>query len=609
VILALLGMAMAQVAVPDAGGPWAPSGLELLGSGQRLARVDDCVDCHAADAAHGLDSAHGHASLDNPWYLASFQAVRDEVGAEATRHCAGCHDPALLATGALAEPDLGPDHALADRGVTCLTCHGAVAAGPAGNASMTIDLRDLPDPSSQVPAHRARMMPELLTTGAACQGCHRGVLLPEMGAPNIGIGFDDWGAWQGSAWAGTDIARLEADPERASCVDCHHRAAGGGRTALDPDHLLHDAVTLYLPVAWVDGEPRPIDGPVAAPAGAEVVVEAVVWNTGTGHRFPGGLGDTQDVWLALAVDDATGSWTATGPNLRALPLDEAGRPVREHLPHRVALGAFDHTVPPGEAQVLRVGFTAPGGPLRLDASLWHRPHRPELADAACEVSGGDTLDGCAELPTTRVTEARPLDAEAFYALALGRSRGRSEDLAGALWALERAEAAGLDPGQAAVVRARVLGRQGRVDEALAAVAGLPAHPAVAAARGEALAAVWRFDEAGAHWAEAVAGAPLSAAGWAELARMRGSLGEDRGALQAAQRGLALAPRHPELLRSQALAAGALGLAGAGEAEAAWLAHRPPDGADRLRMRCDREDAECGERGAIPLVWVGPRAER
>src|SRR5207253_145331 len=130
----------------------------------------------------------------------------------------------------------------------------------------------------------------------------------------------------------------------------------------------------------------------------------------------------------------------------------------------------------------------------------------------------------------------------------------------------------------------VLGRQGRTDEALAQLEGArklltaaaaaaaasaapgtpaatpaPTPPAIDAIAADALARVWRWDEA-ARYAEAVTKkAPRNAAAWVMLARARGSKHDDAGALEAARAGLVWSPRDPDLLRSQATAlAGLMG---------------------------------------------------
>ena len=84
---------------------------------------------------------------------------------------------------------------------------------------------------------------------------------------------------------------------------------------------------------------------------------------------------------------------------------------------------------------------------------------------------------------------------------------------------------------------------------------------------------------------------VNADGWRAYAVALGSISRDADALVAAQAGLALAPRQPDLLRVQALALRALGSA---EAEAALDSHdrhRDPDIANELRFRGDVEPVQ------------------
>ena len=397
--LALAAPAM----TPSPDGPFAPSNFRLDGAPERMVRADDCAACHPAAAAEHAASAHAHASLDNPWYLSAFLAVRQDEGEVAVQHCAGCHDPALLVTGGLGA---APGDPLTDVGVTCLVGHAAADASPDGNGSLRVDVRALPDPRTDVAGHRARMLTERLRGGEVCQGCHRGALVPEMGVAQVTPGFDDWGTWQGSGWAGPNTQRYEPSGGEG-CVSCHGHTMVGGRTAITAltgalpaaRATLQRAATLSATSARVDGAWVDLGDGFAPAAGAEVVLELAVRNVGAGHRFPGGLGDVEQTWVEVTLGTDAGVFVVDGPQLRSLPLQADGTPERLHRPHKVVGAAFDHTVPPGEAQSLRVRFTAPGGPIAVDARLLHRPHRPELEAAACAVTTPATLDGCAPSPT------------------------------------------------------------------------------------------------------------------------------------------------------------------------------------------------------------------
>ena len=142
----------------------------------RLAKTDDCADCHADVASHWMHSAHAYASFDNPWYRASIDQFRAHRGREESRFCAGCHDPLLLMSGDI-DQDVNPDNELAYAGITCLVCHSVESTRPDGNASFTLTDAPvlLPDPASpeEIEAHRARLTMQPLRTAALCGSCHR----------------------------------------------------------------------------------------------------------------------------------------------------------------------------------------------------------------------------------------------------------------------------------------------------------------------------------------------------------------------------------------------------------------------------------------------------
>ncbi|MCB9675261.1 MAG: hypothetical protein H6737_09100 [Alphaproteobacteria bacterium] len=618
-MLRVLPLFVVALSLATAAAPNLPSQARYEGPVEAFGRAADCAVCHEEEHAQWATSAHAHSSLDNPWYAQAFEDLRENVGVDASRHCAGCHDPVLLANGLVEEP-ITAEHPLATQGVACLVCHGIRETGTRGNGDYVVDLADLPDPIDSVKRHRQRMRPAPLEDGTVCRGCHRGFLTPDTGNRSVLPGFDDWGEWEVSGWAGVPTSRF--DPPRdepVRCIDCHMEkghGVPGGRAALAAqtggldavEAMLAKALKVRIPVAWVDGERARLDGGFAPEAGSEVVLDVTVRNVGAGHSFPGGTEDTQDSWLRVTVEGAkavlvAGEGTDDAVHFRGLPVDEEGRPVRAHHTRHIASKAFDHTIPPGEVQLVRVAFTAPGGPLDVRAEVVHRSHRAELAEAACRATTDFTLDGCApETPRTiAVGTLEAPDGAALYEHALGMSRGLQEEIGAGLDSL-----AGLDDPRARVVRARILGRQGRVDEALAELEGLPDHPAVWRMRGDALAAVWRWEPAVKAYREMVQRTPENPASWASLARALGSAGDAEGALEAADEGLAFQPRDPDLLRSRALALQDLEDPRADGALDAWLDHRRPDDAAQLRTACDRLDEECAaERMPIPTMRAVP----
>lgn len=617
---------------------FAPSHLRLEGPSAPLALVERCAGCHPAERDTWSLSAHAHASFDNPWYLSSVEALRQgQLGAQqgriASRHCGGCHDPVLLAMGRMDDP-ISPTEPLARLGVTCLACHGARAVRPDGNASLDLVTSDLvyPDNGDEetIAKHRAQVMPEVLRSGQVCGACHRGFLGPETGNRNHLIGMDDQGSWRGSSFASADSAvLLPSAPERATCVDCHsqdHQAPGAHTPLAAALHALpavvarlSGAVTVDVGALWIGGDLVP---PESSPELAHVdAFDVVVWNTRTGHAFPGGTHDLQDTWLEVRVFDEVGALIASSgedasdpdaARLYALVMDERGEAVRTHHTEEIVTAAFDRTIPPSQASAMR--FVMPEhspAPARIEVALQHRRHPPLMAAAACAATAEGTLDGCLEQPTTLIDSrvvalgtGEPSLSRAF-AHALALSNDVQEQLDDARPSASRVDALASTPLEHASARwllARIESRQGRRSEALAQLDAaeqlIGPHPALLRVRGEAAAAVWDWPAARDAFSALAIRSPDTAA-WRDLARARGSLGDDEGALDAASAGLAMQPRDPDLLRSQALALAALDHPLAQAAEEAWLAARPPDDAAELKLLCDASVPGCA-RDRLPV---------
>ena len=423
--------------------PMAPSMVDAW------ADVSGCTSCHQAAGAHWAASAHAHASFDNPWYRASVDQLRQDVGWEASRHCAGCHDPLPLLAGAMDRP-IQPADPLATAGVTCLVCHSVQATRSDGNGALVLNTAPVPIPipgdGPSLAAHRARLaMPALRSVGL-CGSCHRGFLGPDTGNPHPLFGMDEPGAYRASAFGGSRGQTLEDITER-SCNDCHmpaeqvlvsepsaqkghiksHRFAGGQTplaAAVDPGGAqleairagLRQAVRLDVPVLHVNGQVQPVTDPVRWQRGDEVALDATIRSLAVGHAFPGGLKDTQDTWLALQVVDGRGqtvaqfgaqaaSEHASEPDgqaasehvsepdgryvLRALVVNKEGRPETQHRVPNLQVVAYDHTVPAHGARVVRYRFALERKvkpPLQVRLRLYHRRHRQALREAACEAS-------------------------------------------------------------------------------------------------------------------------------------------------------------------------------------------------------------------------------
>ncbi len=105
-----------------------------------------CMKCHQDVYNDHLHSAHKFSSFNNPAYLFSVKETR-KVSLErdgkmnASRWCAGCHDPVPFFSGKFDNPDYDiVNDPTAHAGITCVACHSITHVNaPIGNAAYTIE--------------------------------------------------------------------------------------------------------------------------------------------------------------------------------------------------------------------------------------------------------------------------------------------------------------------------------------------------------------------------------------------------------------------------------------------------------------------------------------
>jgi tetratricopeptide (TPR) repeat protein len=182
--------------------------------------------------------------------------------------------------------------------------------------------------------------------------------------------------------------------------------------------------------------------------------------------------------------------------------------------------------------------------------------------------------------------------------------------------LERALALAPDARAQAMIHVQlgwVAAKQGRVDDAVAHVAEartrITASPPPAVFDSILADAYVRQNR----WHDAVAPsrgcterAPKNASAWSLYARVLVAVGDYRAALDATAEGLALAPRDPDLLRSQATSLAALKDPQARAAQEAYSRFRAPDEAAVLRIRCAKGNARCWrDRNPVQTLALKP----
>jgi hypothetical protein len=432
--------------------------------GARVADYDHCGSCHEEISAQWRTSAHSFASFNNPIYRASIDRFRETNGVDASRFCAGCHDPALLVDDKMSG-EIATDEPRAHVGVGCLSCHGVESSNYEGNGSYVLAAREIPIPDLDLPdaaaiaasieTHRSAMGP----ARDQCGSCHRAFLGPQTGHPHHFNGTDEIGPWTDSSYTGNKL-RLDTKVQERACADCHMPRQPVADTATDPaidpdrtvtshrfigghswlaairgdeatlarvQEFLRGIASIDIAAIEIDGQRRLLGHGLDADARGRMVVDLVVRNLAVGHRFPGGTRDSQDTWLALHVFDANGRLVAQLDDghgdvhrLRTGVVDEHGVLVSAREVESLRAVAFDNSVAPRDAIIVRYAVELPSGavgPLRLEARLLHRSRTPELVDVTCrdaktprgkafvratEKLTGQTVDACADQPVTEI---------------------------------------------------------------------------------------------------------------------------------------------------------------------------------------------------------------
>ncbi len=381
--------------------------------------------------------------------------------------------------------------------------------------------------------------------------------------------------------------------------------------------------------------------------GKRAEIDVVLRNLVVGHRFPGGVLDVQDTWVELEVRDRNGLRIGTSGHahekdpddrdthvLRTLQMDEHGRVLEEHEVGSFRSTLITHTLAPREARAVRYGFDVPKSaalPLVATARLRHRSRTLQMQAAACAAANTPegkvfidgargardvTLDPCKPQPITLVASARvelgkgarPSARPAWerdyeHGMALVSSIITKID--DAKPHLERALAAAPDARSKAMVEtqlgwvaakqgreADVRGHIARVRELLELPTGTPNPAVLDAIAAEVHIKLTKYEAAVAPAQACTKSVPQNVAAWQVYARVLVAVGRFDDALAAAVKGLALNPRDPNLLASQATALAGLKDPEAPAAQDAFTRFKFHDEAAGLRIRCIKGSERC-----------------
>lgn len=333
-----------------------------------------CRPCHEDVHDRWLASAHHLSSFNNPAYRFSVLETRRKLlerdgNVEASRFCAGCHDPVPLFAGRFDDPtfDASTDP-VASAGITCTVCHAITAiSSPRGNADYVVSRpQHYPFTYSDNPAlrwlnrqlilgkpelHKSTFLKPLHRSPEFCGTCHKVHIPEELNQYKWLRGQNHYDSFLLSGVSGHGVAAFYFPPRAiANCAACHmplRDASEFGAQDNDGSGVLtvHDhlfpAANTALPVmvdlenadeiiaahrdflrtaTRVDifglREGNGIDGPLIAPLRPEVpvlepgrtyLVEIVIRTLGVGHHLTQGTSDSNQLWLDVTATDGAGA--------------------------------------------------------------------------------------------------------------------------------------------------------------------------------------------------------------------------------------------------------------------------------------------------------------
>jgi tetratricopeptide (TPR) repeat protein len=325
-----------------------------------------CKECHEDSYNTWVPSAHHLSSFNNPVYLFSVRETRQvalerDGVVQASRFCAGCHDPVVFFSGKFDDPAFDDvNDPTASVGITCTTCHAITHVNsPRGNSDFTIEEPiHYPFVFSDNPVlawinrqlvkakpefHKKTFLKPLHKTTEFCGACHKVHIPVELNNYKFLRGQNHYDSFLLSGVSGHGVASFYY-PEQAesNCNGCHMPLIPSDQFAAQDfddtgkltahDHQFPSANTaipalLEQPESAIakhqefnEGVMRldifgvkeggTINGTLTAPLrpefpslepGKSYLVEAVVRTLKMGHQFTQGTTDSNEVWLEVRV--------------------------------------------------------------------------------------------------------------------------------------------------------------------------------------------------------------------------------------------------------------------------------------------------------------------
>jgi tetratricopeptide (TPR) repeat protein len=358
-----------------------------------------CQKCHQDTYAGWFHSAHHFSSFNNPMYLASVRETRTKSlqrdgSVQASRWCAGCHDPVPFFSGAFDRPDFDDVRdPTAQAGITCTVCHSVThVRGHRGNAEYTIEepmqypfafsesplLRSLSDQlvKARPALHKQTFLKPHHKTAEFCSTCHK-VHLPEelTGYKEFLRGQNHYDSFALSGVSGGgarsnyygmqtfgNCAACHMPPQPSSDfgakflgkeprLSIHNHLFPGANTALP--YLRGEVEIVAAHQKFLQGAVRidlfglkeggTLDGPLVAPLRPEIpslvggrsyLLETVLRTLKLGHHFSQGTVDSNEIWVEVTVTSGDRVLATSGRINAEGEVDPGAYFVRNHVVDR-----------------------------------------------------------------------------------------------------------------------------------------------------------------------------------------------------------------------------------------------------------------------------------
>ena len=234
--------------------------------------------------------------------------------------------------------------------------------------------------------------------------------------------------------------------------------------------------------------------------GKSYLIENVIRTLGVGHHLTQGTSDSNQLWLDVAVYDGdhligrSGGMNAESRVdpwsyfVNAYVLDREGRRINRRNAQDIFVPLYNHQIPPGAADVVHYRLSLPHhieGPITIEAQLKYRKFDNEYLRfiQGDEFNGNDlpvttmasdriTLPVAGGVPAPSANSKAVPDWERWNDYGIGLLReGNSGSSKGELRQAEQVfkEVEAINPGQGALNLARVYFKEGRLEEASAAI--------------------------------------------------------------------------------------------------------------------------------------------